>query len=76
MNFIEVATAWIRAFNPTSEQQEIADYRMKICNDCEKKTYLKSIDMFICGECGCPLNKKIFSPKPGLKACPLSKWEK
>jgi hypothetical protein len=49
---------------------------MKICNDCDKKTYLKPVDSFICGECGCPLSKKIFSPKPGPEACPLSKWEK
>lgn len=76
MNFIEIATAWVRSYNPTSEQQEIANHRMNICNDCDKKTYLKPVDAFICGQCGCPLSKKIFSPKPGPEACPLSKWEK
>ncbi len=76
MNFIEIATAWIRSSNPTDEQQEIANHRRDICNSCDEKTYLKHIDLFVCGKCGCPLNKKIFSPKPGPEACPLSKWEK
>jgi hypothetical protein len=27
----------------------------------------------ICEECGCPISKKIFTPK--FNACPLKKWE-
>jgi hypothetical protein len=38
--------------------------------------YVAAINSFICGECGCPLSKKVFSPNEGIKACPLAKWEK
>jgi hypothetical protein len=76
MDFVEIATSWIRAFHPTKEQKEIADYRITICNGCEKKEHIRALDTFVCGECGCPLNKKIFSPKPGPESCPLKKWEK
>jgi hypothetical protein len=29
---------------------------------------------WFCGACGCPLNKKVFSPVE--KSCPKNKWEK
>ena len=46
-----------------------------ICDSCEHKAYVKAIDSFICDKCGCPLSKKVFSPRPGKEACPLAKWE-
>ena len=72
----EIFQAWVAAANPTPEQQSIAEYRSSVCDVCDKKTYIKAIDSFICGECGCPLSKKVFSPAEGPKACPLAKWEK
>jgi hypothetical protein len=27
----------------------------------------------LCGKCGCPLNKKVFSPN--YNPCPLKKWD-
>jgi len=72
----EIFQAWVAASKPTQEQQSIAKYRTSICDSCDKKTYVKAVDMFVCGECGCPLSKKVFSPKPGPEACPLAKWEK
>ncbi len=72
----EIFQAWVAAAKPTPEQQSIAEYRSSICDGCEHKTYVKAIDSFICGKCGCPLSKKVFSPKPGPEACPLAKWEK
>ena len=72
----EIFQAWVAAAKPTHDQQAIAEYRTSVCDGCDKKTYIKAVDMFVCGECGCPLNKKIFSPKPGPEACPLAKWEK
>lgn len=71
----EIFQSWIIAANPTSEQKLIAEYRANICESCSSKSYIAAINTFICGECGCPLNKKVFSPK-GTNACPLSKWDK
>ena len=76
LKITEIAKAWISSFNPTPEQKAIAEHRIKICDVCPHKTYLKAINSFTCGLCGCPLQKKIFSPKPGPKACPDARWEK
>ena len=73
-NFLEIAVAWKRAANPTDEQQLIAEHRLSICNECEHKTFSKLSRSFICGACGCPLNKKVYSPK-GPEACPKMKWD-
>ena len=73
--FKEIVQSWIAAANPTPEQEAIALYRIKICDGCPSKKYITQFDSYVCGECGCPLNKKIFSPQHGPKACPLKKWE-
>ena len=68
----EVSVAWFRSFNPTPEQKATADERLAICEACpEAKVNQLNIHYF--GACGCPLNKKIFSPK-GPSACPQQKW--
>ena len=72
----EIFKSWVAAANPTYEQQTIAQYRANVCDSCDKKTHVIAINSFVCGECGCPLSKKVFSPKPGPEACPLAKWEK
>jgi len=72
----EIFKAWVAAANPTPEEQALAKYRASVCDSCEEKTYFSATNLFICGECGCPLSKKVFSPKPGPEACPLAKWEK
>jgi hypothetical protein len=72
----EIFKAWVAAADPTPEEQALAEYRASVCESCDKKTYVSAINSFICGECGCPLSKKVFSPKPGPEACPLAKWEK
>ena len=76
LKLVEIAKAWIAAANPTSEQQQIADYRISVCDVCPHKGYIKAADTHICGKCGCPLSKKIFSPLPGEQACPDQRWEK
>jgi hypothetical protein len=76
LKIVEIAKAWIAAANPTPEQKAIAEYRIKICDGCEAKKAEPILQIYICGDCGCPLNKKIFSPKPGKEACPKSYWEK
>jgi hypothetical protein len=72
----EIFKSWVTAVNPSPEEQALAQYRANVCDSCDRKEYVKAINSFICGECGCPLSRKVFSPKPGPEACPLSKWEK
>lgn len=69
----EIAIAWKRAANPTEEQQAVAEQRITICDGCEHKQFQKVIRAFVCDACGCPLNKKVYSPK-GPEACPKAKW--
>jgi len=76
LKIVEIAKAWIAAANPTSTQQIIAEHRASVCDTCPSKAYNATIDLYYCDECGCPLNKKIFSTVEGPKACPLAKWEK
>ena len=69
----EIMVAWARAANPTEEQLEKAEQRAKICDGCEFRTWATVMHTWKCSACGCPLNKKIFSPK-GPAACPKEKW--
>jgi hypothetical protein len=73
--FKEIAKAWIIAYNPSKEQKILAENRFTICDNCpSKKTISDKIKIsIVCGECGCPISKKIFSPE--FNACPLKKWE-
>jgi len=58
--------------NPTREQMELAAKRHEICLKCE---WIRNSLLFNtkCGNCGCPIGKKIFSPAIG--ACPVGKWD-
>ena len=76
LKIVEIAKAWLAAANPTPEQAVIAQHRVEICEQCPHKSYVKALDMYICGKCGCPLNKKIFSPLPDKQSCPDQRWEK
>lgn len=69
----EIFESWKISFSPTEKQQEIAEERIRVCNECDYKEYLAFT--YICGACGCPLKKKVYSPK-GKTACPLKKWER
>lgn len=70
----EIAVAWMRAANPTPEQQATAETRLAICDVCPQKAFKQLTRMYVCDACGCPLNKKVYSPK-GATACPLGKWD-
>jgi hypothetical protein len=74
MDVIEIINAWKIANNPTPKQEELAKLRALICEVCpSKKVITKKIELAtVCGECGCPISKKIFSPK--FNPCPLEKW--
>jgi hypothetical protein len=69
----EIVRSWWIAANPTPEQSALAQKRIKICNECSYRE--KSVVYgFVCGECGCPLGKKIFSPVV-KGACKIGKWD-
>lgn len=70
----EIGIAWYRSVTPTPEQEEIAQERLNICETCDRREMSTIFHWWKCDACGCPLHKKIFSPKPGVDACPLSKW--
>ena len=74
INLKKIVKAWITAANPTPTQKELAVKRMEICNACEhKKVITDKLEIgVVCGKCGCPLNKKIFTMEND--ACPLNKW--
>jgi hypothetical protein len=69
----EIFLSWRRALNPTNEQTILAGKRYTICQTCPSKQ-TSIVFTEICGECGCPLGKKIFTPRLG--SCPLEKWNK
>jgi hypothetical protein len=70
MNKIEeIFKAWGVMFNPNDLQSELAGARMEICDECDSK---KTKPIIHCGECGCALKAKVYSPKIG--ACPRGKW--
>lgn len=67
----EIFSSWITSTNPSESQIKLAEERYKICRTCDRMVDgLAGIPK--CSECGCPINKKIFSPK--YDACPLHKW--
>jgi ribosomal protein L37E len=70
---VEIAKAWIIAANPNPEQKLLAETRASVCDACPNKTHNETIDLHYCSLCGCPLNKKIFSPA-GPNACPDKRW--
>jgi hypothetical protein len=70
MNKIEeIFRAWGIMLNPDDAQAELAAMRMEVCDGCESK---RTSPIIHCGECGCALKAKIYSPKIG--ACPKGKW--
>lgn len=75
ISFKEIAVAWITSRNPSEQEIEIARHRAEICAFCVHKQYRNVRKIFVCDLCGCPLNKKIFSPR-GAEACPAKLWEK
>jgi len=74
-NIVEILHAWKIAANPTEDQQLLAEHRANICDGCGFKEFRKLTRNFVCGACGCPISKKIYSPR-GPDACPKDKWDK
>jgi uncharacterized paraquat-inducible protein A len=67
----DIIKSWWTSFNPNEEQSKEAQRRLEICNSCDKRQE-SVVFGYICGQCGCPLGKKIFSSDK--QPCPLNKW--
>ena len=73
-NFIEIVNAWITAANPTELEAELAKERLDICMGCDFRKEIIHNKQWsaICGGCGCPIQKKIFTDQ--FDSCPEKKW--
>jgi hypothetical protein len=73
-NPFEIINAWITAANPDETQTQLAKERVDECMKCDfrKEIINKKEWSAICGKCGCPIQKKIFTDEYG--SCPLGKW--
>jgi len=74
INYEEIFNAWKISLNPTPKQEELAKLRLEVCLGCEyRKEMIKGLKWSaLCGGCGCPLNKKVFSTN--YNACPEKLW--
>lgn len=73
----EITSAWWDSYFAEDNQKELAKQRLSICKSCpsleQKFKKVKKITVSFCGECGCPISKKVFTNK--FNACPLGKWK-
>ena len=74
-NLFTIIEAWRIAISPTKKQAELANLRGKICEPCpSNKSFIKEKKWSaICTECGCPIDKKVFTNAEN--PCPLKKWK-
>jgi hypothetical protein len=68
----EIIRSWFISINPTDEQVIKSIHRMDTCLECEHKKDSEIFSFSYCDKCGCPLRKKVFTPKED--GCPLGKW--
>ena len=70
----KIVEAWSISFNPNDKQKELAEKRWSICETCPHKveTFKNKEWSYICGACGCPLKKKVFTNE--YDACPKGFW--
>lgn len=71
VNIKEIFKAWQISFDPNDQQAALAAKRLLICQDCKHKVKNR-LGIVVCIECGCPINKKVYSTENN--PCPLSKW--
>lgn len=73
MDIRKIIEAWTISHNPTERQVELAQKRSEICKECPsmKQVFSKEWTSY-CGECGCPISKKIFTNN--YDECPIGKW--
>ena len=69
----KISKAWFDSWFGGEEQKTLAEKRLLICSSCPERTHIVPGFPTICGKCGCPLSKKVFSGT--YNDCPLEKWE-
>jgi hypothetical protein len=74
IDYKEIFEAWKISLKPTLKQEELAKLRLEVCLGCNyRKEVVKGLKWStLCGKCGCPLNKKVFSPN--YNSCPEKLW--
>lgn len=74
-NPIEIINAWFTSINPNETESNLAKERVNICLKCDfrKEVIRNKKWSAVCGKCGCPIQKKIFTNQYG--SCPLNKWD-
>lgn len=74
IDYKEIIQAWMTSKNPTEKEQELAEKRLNICLGCDyRREILKGLKWSAyCGDCGCPLHKKVYSNI--FNACTQKKW--
>jgi hypothetical protein len=75
INIKDIFNSWTKMVNPNEVELLRAKDRLDVCLGCEfKKQLLKNKEWSLyCGECGCPLEGKIYSSV--INPCPKNKWE-
>lgn len=73
-NLKVIFNAWVIAANPDEREKALAEERLSVCMSCPSRKEIVNGKKWsaVCGECGCPISKKIFSKIND--ACPLHKW--
>lgn len=71
----EIFQSWIESLNPSDLMKDLSGERLEICLSCDKRREIIERRKWsaYCQSCGCPINKKIFSPI--FNSCPEKKWE-
>lgn len=71
---ITIADAWITAAKPSDDEKKLAEGRWNVCRQCPSFREKRPVTGEpYCKDCGCPLNKKIFTKT--YNECPLEKWK-
>ena len=73
-NPVEIIEAYYTKFTvpKDSPRYKLAQERLKICEACSKRTYLKTAKAYLCSNCGCIIGGKVFSKSEN--PCPEKKW--
>jgi hypothetical protein len=83
INLGEIAKGWFNYATADFHTQQLAQYRLNICDECPNKQQLSTIgkllvtaineegSLFKCDLCSCPLSAKVCNP---LSKCPRDKW--
>jgi hypothetical protein len=74
IDFNEIIISWVKKFNPTETEKQVAEERMIMCLNCEHYVEIMKKRKWsaICGKCKCTLASKIYTPK--TTSCPIGKW--